>query len=76
MVLPVCELCVHYRPGSADWGTCKQFEYEHKKHTGPPRELSVPRMGSCPSWEGEPKTSLRLQDYVLFVQAPAPPKET
>lgn len=70
-----CGLCEHFMaaPG-AEWGVCKNHQYEHLKHTGPPRDLSVPRSGSCPDWVGAGNVSMRLKNYVVFVQAPAPRK--
>lgn len=30
-----------------DFGTCSIYQYEHLKHTGKPRQLSVHKFGSC-----------------------------
>ena len=29
-------------------GTCKAIKYKHLKHTGPEREASIHRYGTCP----------------------------
>ncbi|OHD21606.1 MAG: hypothetical protein A2Y38_02170 [Spirochaetes bacterium GWB1_59_5] len=34
-----------------DWGTCRLYQYEHLKHTGPARDVSIIRFGSCPKGE-------------------------
>lgn len=49
--IPVtCGLCVHGHFPFADgmWGTCGVIKYEHLKHTGPQREASIVRYGTCP----------------------------
>lgn len=47
-----CGLCSHatIRVGS-DWGTCSKIRYEHGKHTGPSRDVSIHRAGGCPLFE-------------------------
>lgn len=44
----VCSFCTHgnFKPGT-EWGTCGLHRYEHGKHTGPDREMSIVRMGRC-----------------------------
>ena len=44
-----CGICVHgqFRP-QQPWGTCAQHPYEHGKHTGPERGISIHRDGTCP----------------------------
>ena len=45
---PACGLCSHARfsqPG--DFGVCALKAYEHQKHTGAPRQLSIHRYGAC-----------------------------
>lgn len=53
-VLNNCGLCTHGTFPNNDWGTCAITTYDHLKHTGDPRELSIHRFGSCdrfdPSW--------------------------
>lgn len=47
-----CNMCTHgqFRPGS-DFGVCQKFTYEHQKHTGKPRQLSIHRAGRCLHFE-------------------------
>ncbi len=50
-----CGLCRHgVFVGANDWGGCAIRTYEHLKHTGPPRQLSIYVGGSCPD-KFEPK---------------------
>ena len=46
-----CGLCVHGVFPSNDWGTCQAHTYDHLKHTGEARQLSIFRYGSCPSFK-------------------------
>jgi hypothetical protein len=44
-----CALCVHaHFPAYVEWGTCGKHLYQHLKHTGEPREVSIHRAGTCP----------------------------
>ena len=47
--LPItCGLCVMGEfPDRGDWGTCKIHRYQHLKHTGESRGVSIHRGGSC-----------------------------
>lgn len=48
----VCGNCKHSGIyGAAQYGTCKKKTYEHLKHIGPPRQLSIHVFGSCNSHE-------------------------
>ena len=43
-----CGLCVHgVFVGTSDWGGCAVQQYEHLKHTGPKRQLSIFKGGGC-----------------------------
>ena len=49
--IPVtCGHCIHrdfrHNP-RADWGKCQHVMYQHLKHTGPPRGVSIHRAGRC-----------------------------
>jgi hypothetical protein len=46
-----CGLCTHGVFPNNDWGTCRVHVYDHLKHTGEARQLSVFRYGSCPRFE-------------------------
>ena len=45
-----CGLCVHgnFDQGFSMWGTCGVIHYDHAKHTGPDRDASIVRCGTCP----------------------------
>lgn len=51
---PCCALCQHGWFPKDDWGTCELHTYEHEKHTGPRRQLSIYKQGSCPKFEAKP----------------------
>lgn len=46
-----CGLCTHADISSDGWGTCGLHHYDHLKHVGQPRSLSINQFGSCPKWE-------------------------
>jgi hypothetical protein len=47
-IQPTCGLCVHFfAPSGGEFGECDLYSYEHLKHSGPPRKLSVHRNGGC-----------------------------
>jgi len=50
-IRPACGLCVHGVFPQNDWGTCQKHQYDHLKHTGEPRQLSIFRYGSCKEYE-------------------------
>lgn len=43
-----CGLCAYgtFKPGTS-FGTCSVQTYDHLKHTGPERNLSINRYGKC-----------------------------
>lgn len=63
-----CGVCAWARmqPG-ADWGTCSIHTYDHQKHTGPERELSVNRHGVCPKFTVHPAAIDALHGFAEFV---------
>lgn len=63
----VCGLCCHGEFPNNDWGTCSRHEYQHRKHTGSPRQLSILRLGSCPSFEESPEKVAGLGAYQEFL---------
>ena len=50
-ISPACGRCRFMNDNDKLWSTCKLFKYEHEKHTGEPRQLSVYRHGSCAKFE-------------------------
>jgi hypothetical protein len=67
-VQKVCGLCRHggFVPNT-DWGTCIRTQYEHKKHTGPARQLSITRFGSCEGFEPDERRVATLGAYQEFL---------
>lgn len=63
----VCGLCKHGVFPQNDFGTCSRVQYEHKKHTGPARQLSIFRHGSCPHFELKDEATWTLGAYVEFL---------
>lgn len=65
---PSCGMCKHadITPGS-DFGTCGLHTYEHEKHTGPARQLSINRHGRCPQFEPEGLKYMALHGFREFV---------
>jgi hypothetical protein len=51
-ILPCCALCKHgkFKPNN-DFGDCTANTYEHLKHSGDARQLSINRLGSCPRFQ-------------------------
>jgi len=69
-IQPACGLCTHYSGNSGQvWATCNAQTYEHLKHTGPDRQLSVFAYGSCPSFEVSPGLVDQLGGFKEFVRA-------
>jgi hypothetical protein len=69
-VQPVCGLCVHgvFPTPNNDWGTCGVQQYEHKKHTGPARQLSIVKYGSCPNFEQDHAKTFQLGTFEEFLK--------
>lgn len=53
-----CGLCKHGWFPRDDWGTCELTTYEHQKHSGTPRKLSIHKYGRCPKFELKHMTPL------------------
>jgi hypothetical protein len=54
--IPVnCGLCINGRIGvGCLWGTCDLHDYDHQKHTGPARGVSIHIFGTCPYAKMDP----------------------
>jgi len=65
----VCGLCRHgsFAPNT-NWGTCGRTQYEHKKHTGPARQLSIVLFGSCARFEADQQKKEQLGAYQEFLK--------
>lgn len=49
-----CGSCIHAKfSRGAQWSTCEIYTYQHQKHTGEARQLSIHVSGECQSWENE-----------------------
>jgi hypothetical protein len=62
---PTCGRCKHGIFPQNQWGTCGIHKYEHQKHTGPARALSIHMLGSCPQFESQ---GVSLGAYQEFLQ--------
>ncbi len=64
-----CGLCTFMRRGTKDpnWGTCTVHEYEHEKHSGEPRELSVHALGPCGEFQPGSEARDVLGGYAEFL---------
>jgi hypothetical protein len=64
-----CGTCVYARiEPKVDWGTCTFHRYEHEKHTGPSRELSINRHGLCRDYEVNSTESRFLGGFTEFAK--------
>lgn len=61
-----CGLCTHGVFPNNDWGTCQLHTYDHLKHTGEDRKLSIVRYGSCPSFEFHKPLEAMLGSFKEF----------
>ena len=52
-VLPTCGLCRHSSFPQNEWGTCSANKYQHLKHTGEMRDLSIHKSGTCPKFHAD-----------------------
>jgi len=68
-----CGFCVHgmFGPG-AHFGTCAVHEYEHGKHTGPPRQLSIYLGGRCSVFEQDLSKTGVLGAFAEFFEGESP----
>ena len=62
-----CAICAHGTfIGLAQWGTCAKHTYEHKKHTGDKRQMSINILGVCKTFEADEAKLARLQSFRNF----------
>jgi hypothetical protein len=68
-IRPQCGLCRHgeFKTIKDEFGSCLLHSYEHLKHTGAPRRLSVYRGGSCESYTPEAAKIAQLGAYLEFL---------
>jgi len=67
-IQPTCRICSHFSDKGWFWGTCREITYIHTKHTGDPREASVPRIGHCPKFYLDEKRAASLNAHLSFLQ--------
>ena len=63
----VCGICKHGVFPNNDFGTCAKLQYDHKKHTGPSRQLSIFKLGSCPHFELREEATYVMGPYIEFL---------
>jgi len=63
-----CYRCGFFDAGARGWGTCRKITYEHKKHTGKPRQASVPVDGWCPHHETWTEAKALLGAHRRFIE--------
>lgn len=64
-----CGSCINFDPGVASgWGVCTFHSYDHIKHTGVARQLSVNEAGWCPWFERDREDTALLGAYQQFME--------
>lgn len=67
-LLRTCGECTHSQFFQDEWGTCAVNSYQHAKHTGEPRQLSIHQSGTCPKFERW--STAHLRHYAEFIDDP------
>jgi hypothetical protein len=69
-ILPCCGLCSYAGlDKGSNWGTCTQIFYNHAKHTGPARALSIHRLGTCPNFNAVADAEVQLHGFAELLQS-------
>ncbi len=63
----VCGLCAHGEFPNNEWGTCRAQQYDHVKHTGPARQLSIVKFGTCPKFVQDIAKTTQLSLFREFM---------
>ena len=67
-----CGLCQHGDFGLSyakqRWGTCKIQKYEHLKHTGDKRDLSINIYGYCDKFQAQEIEMAGLEKFIEFMK--------
>jgi hypothetical protein len=64
-----CTLCANSKwEGASEWGSCMITTYQHKKHIGLPRQLSIYRGGQCSKFVLEESAAATLGAYIEFIK--------
>jgi hypothetical protein len=68
-IFPCCGGCQHGDLiAGMPWGTCKKFAYDHLKHTGEERQVSIHRHGVCEHFEESEIEKEYLGEYAEFCE--------
>ena len=59
----VCSLCVYATFPNNDWGTCNVHVYNHLKHTGPVRKLTINKLGFCSKFDIDFDRLAKLESF-------------
>jgi hypothetical protein len=73
VIRATCQTCVSAnfpKDERLEFGTCGKHLYEHQKHAGEPRELSIHRYGVCPHWSENRVATVKLGGYGQFLEEP------
>lgn len=64
-----CGNCQHgeFSYPDSPFGGCMLQTYDHLKHTGPPKPLSIYKSGSCSKWEPDEEEIASLGPWAEFV---------
>lgn len=65
-----CYFCAHSEPfrQGTDWSTCRRYKYQHLKHTGDLRQMSIVKFGVCSSFEPKDGARLELGAFAQFMK--------
>lgn len=68
-ILPTCHNCKHFKQLSDKFfGECCAYKYQHKKHTGAERQLSVYLGGHCPTHQWANEDMMMLHSFKQFIK--------
>lgn len=66
-ILRTCANCKHAELTEYnEWGTCKVHKYQHGKHTGDDRGVSIHKSGTCKSHDYELMVTFRYGAHDQF----------
>jgi hypothetical protein len=69
---PTCGTCTSGVFPQNEWGTCATYQYDHQKHTGDARQLSIHKTGSCSSYNPDSVQLVKLGTFNEFFHHPDP----
>ncbi len=72
-IRPSCAFCVFSTFPNNDWGTCATNKYEHEKHTGEPRDMSIHKSGLCYTYMADHIKLNTLEGFAeLYLESDVP----